>query len=217
MGNTQQNLALPASKKGGGPWGRKCQGGCVPRPELASIGAEADIGTQRASCTPQCGLGCPGAWPAKQGGVGVRGVGAGPRAWESWSPTLPLPPGAPRESRPRRPSDAGLTKGNVLTGAFPAQTVVVLISRTTARGTGTRSYGLAKGVRLRQWRGNEIQGAFPPLNNADRPSDQGRGATGSQRGRGGGEQGTNGWDRGHSPAAGRLPPASVSSSVKWEE
>lgn len=122
--------------------------------------------------------------------VGARGVGAGPRAWESWSPTLPLPPGAPREPRPRLPSDAGLTKGNVLTGSFPAQTVAILISRTTVRGMGARPCGLAKGVRLRQWRGNEIQGAFPPLNNADQPSDQGRGATGSQRGRGGGEQGT---------------------------
>lgn len=129
-GNTQQNLALPASKKGGGLWGHGCQGGCVLRPELASVGGEADIQTQWTNCTPQCGPGYPAAWLAK----GARGDGTGPGARESWSPTLPLPPGAPQEPRPGPPSDAGLIKGSVLTSVFPVQTVAVLISRTTARG-----------------------------------------------------------------------------------
>ena len=162
MGNTQQHLALPASKKGGGLWERGCQGGCVLRPELASVGAEADIQTQWANCTPQCGLGYPGAWLAKQGGVGARGVGTGPGAWESWSPTLPLPLGAPREPRPGLPSDAGLIKGSVLTGVFPVQTVAVLILRTTARGTAPIPAGWPRAFVSNNGEEMKSEGVFLP-------------------------------------------------------
>lgn len=105
-----------------------------------------------------------------------------PRAWERWSPALPLSPGAHREPWSGLLSDAGLIEGNVLTGVFPAQTVAALISRATARGNGWPTpAGWPRAFVLLQWRGNETQRCFHFLNNADGPSDQDRGTTGPRR------------------------------------
>lgn len=127
---------------------------------------------------------------------GVLGLGPGSGGW------LPAAPAAlgPRRAQPGLLSGAGLVRGNVLTGVFPAQTVVVSYREPRRGEREAVPAGWRRVCVLPQWAGNETRPVFLSQTMASGSNPRsGRSRTGSSRGGSGrgvwtaGVDGRRGW------------------------
>lgn len=151
LGNTQQSLALPTSKRveAPGTWApgrshpgpRVCGGAVAFRPGARApvCSAQGALGSGRGR-----GAGCPGGWlPAALAALG------------------------PQKARPRLLSGAGLVRRNVLTGVLPALTVVVSYREARRGEREAVPAGWRRACVLPQRAGNETRPCFPLPDNGE--------------------------------------------------